>query len=102
MNDFERQVLKLVAGIPLGQVATYGQLAKILGYPNYARQVGRILSQSSSHGSFPCHRVVNSSGRLAPHWEEQKELLWAEGVEVKANGCVDLKRYRWKSSEGNF
>ena len=41
------------------------------------------------------HRVVNSAGRLAPHFSEQKELLLAEGVGFKPNGCVDMEKYQW-------
>ena len=52
---------------------------------------------SELYGSkHPCHRVVNAAGRLAPGWEDQRHLLWAEGVDLKANGCVDLKRYQWE------
>ena len=89
-------VLALVDNIPSGHVATYGQIARLIGRPKNARLVGKILSQSELYGSkHPCHRVVNAAGRLAPGWEDQKHLLWAEGVDLKANGCVDLKRYQW-------
>lgn len=90
-------VLALVDSIPSGRVATYGQLARLIGRPKNARLVGKILSQSEHYGGkHPCHRVVNAAGRLAPGWEEQAHLLWAEGVDLKANGCVDLKCYQWE------
>ena len=90
-------VLALVDTIPFGHVATYGQIARLIGRPKNARLVGKILSQSEHYGSkHPCHRVVNAAGRLAPGWEDQRHLLWAEGVDLKANGCVDLKRYQWE------
>ena len=89
-------VLDLVDAIPSGRVATYGQIACLIGRPKNARLVGKILSQSELYGGkHPCHRVVNATGRLAPDWESQRHLLWAEGVDLKANGCVDLKRYQW-------
>ena len=90
-------VLALVDSIPSGRVATYGQIARLIGRPKNARLVGKILSQSELYGGkHPCHRVVNAAGRLAPGWEEQPHLLWAEGIDLKANGRVDLKRYQWE------
>ena len=90
-------VLALVDSIPSGRVATYGQIARLIGRPKNARLVGKILSQSELYGGkHPCHRVVNAAGRLAPGGEEQAHLLWAEGIDLKANGRVDLKRYQWE------
>ena len=92
-----KSVLVIVDEIPAGRVATYGQIARLIGRPKNARLVGKILSQSELYGGkHPCHRVVNAAGRLAPGWEEQAHLLWAEGVDLKANGCVDLKKYQWE------
>ena len=92
-----KSVLALVDEIPSGRVATYGQIARLIGRPKNARLVGKILSQSEFYGGkHPCHRVVNAAGRLTPGWEEQAHLLWAEGVDLKANGCVDLKHYQWE------
>ena len=50
--------------------------------------------QAQYYGSYPCHRVVNHAGRLAPGWAEQRFLLEAEGVAVKDNNSVDLKKYQ--------
>lgn len=90
------QILSVVACISVGEVATYGQIARLIGREKNARLVGRVLSQAGLYGKYPCHRVVNSAGRLAPAWEEQRHLLWAEGVTFKTNGCVDLKKHQWK------
>ena len=93
-----KSVLALVDEMPSGRVATYGQIARLIGRPKNARLVGKILSQSELYGGkHPCHRVVNAAGRLTPGWEEQAHLLWAEGVDLKVNGCVDLKRYQWEA-----
>ncbi|WP_247908305.1 MGMT family protein [Streptococcus sanguinis] len=90
-------VLALVDSIPSGRVATYGQIARLIGRPKNARLVGKILSQSELYGGkHPCHRVVNAAGRLVPGWEDQRHLLWAEEVDLKVNGCVDLKVYLWE------
>ena len=80
--------------IPEGCVATYGQIARLLGREKNSRLVGKVLSMAEYYGQYPCHRVVNHAGRPAPGWREQEELLREEGVELKRNGCVDLKKYQ--------
>ena len=90
------QILSIVEQIPVGKVATYGQITHLIGRERNARLVGRVLSQAELYGKFPCHRVVNAAGRLAPAWEDQRHLLWAEGVTFKTNGCVDLQKHQWK------
>lgn len=90
------QILGVVSEIPYGQVATYGQIAHLIGRDKNARLVGKVLSISEYYGRFPCHRVVNSQGRLAPNFEEQKDLLCGENVTFKPNGNVDLKKHQWK------
>ncbi len=89
------EVLSVVEEIPAGRVATYGQIARLIGRERNARLVGRILRDSQAYGDYPCHRVVDHAGRLAPGWPEQADLLRAEGVPLKANGHVDLALYQW-------
>lgn len=89
------EILSVVEEIPEGNVATYGQIAKLIGREKNARLVGKVLGMSEFYGSYPCHRVVNHAGRLVPGWTEQKELLAEEGVFLKEDGCVDLKKYQW-------
>ena len=96
MNDlFEEKVLKVVAQIPLGCVATYGQIAKLIGKEKNARLVARVLSHAEYYGTYPCHRVVNHAGRIAPAWPEQAMLLIQEGCIMKDNTHVDLKCSGW-------
>ena len=87
--------LSVVGEIPEGSVATYGQIARLIGREKNSRLVGKVLSMAEYYGQYPCHRVVNHAGRPAPGWREQEELLREEGVELKRNGCVDLKKYQW-------
>jgi len=94
-EDLIYMVLSVVEEIPEGKVATYGQIARLCGREKNARLVGKILSGSERFGDYPCHRVVNAAGRLAPGFFAQADLLRAEGVELKADGRVDLKKYRW-------
>ena len=94
-TDLIYEILSVVEEIPEGQVATYGQIARLTGRDRNARLVGKILSMSEYYGSYPCHRVVNHAGRTAPGFREQRELLEAEGVAFTESGRVDLKRFQW-------
>lgn len=94
-KDLIYEVLSVVEEIPEGRVATYGQIARLTGRDRNARLIGKILSMAEFYGSYPCHRVVNHSGRTAPGFWDQRRLLEAEGVGFRANGCVDLKKYLW-------
>ena len=88
------EILSAVSEIPEGRVATYGQIARLIGMPDHARRVGRAMA--SAPAELPCHRVVNSAGRTAPGWPQQRELLEKEGVRFKANGCADVVRFMWE------
>lgn len=97
--EFCRDVYDVVREIPAGKVTTYGDIAALLGLPQYSRLVGRALRQVPQGLVLPCHRVVNAAGRLAPGWVEQRELLLSEGIRFKPNGCVDMKQCRWEEGE---
>lgn len=89
------EILSVVAEIPQGRVASYGQIARLIGRDRNARLVGRVLRQAELYGQYPCHRVVNHAGRTAPGWDTQRPLLEAEGVVFRENGCVDMRRCQW-------
>lgn len=90
------EILSVVEEIPEGKVAAYGQIARLIGREKNARLVGKVLSRAELYGSYPCHRVVNSAGRLVPGWAEQKTLLESEGVSFRDDTHVDLKTCRWE------
>ena len=90
------EVLSVVEEIPTGKVATYGQIARLIGREKNSRLIGKILSAFQQYGEYPCHRVVNHAGRTAPGWSEQLVLLQREGVGFKRNKCVDLRGYQWE------
>lgn len=96
--EFRERVFEAVRKIPAGKVSTYGDIAEFIGCPGGARAVGNALHTNTDSKVNPCHRVVSSSGRLAPNYAfggagEQAKRLSAEGVEVWLNR-VDLKRFR--------
>lgn len=92
-SEFENLVYSFVEMIPRGKVETYGRIAAAVGFPGRARGVGKAM-----HGApcdVPAHRVVNSSGRTAPQFSEQRGLLVQEGVKFRKNGTVDIKNHLW-------
>ena len=91
------EILSAVAEIPAGKVASYGQIARLIGRERNARLVGKVLRLSEYYGDYPCHRVVNHAGRTAPGFREQRMLLEAEGVSFLNSGCVDMKRCQWEA-----
>ena len=95
-EDLIYEILSVVGEIPEGSVATYGQIAKLIGRDKNSRLVGKVLSMSQHYGNYPCHRVVNHAGRLVPGWTEQRFLLENEGVTLKNENHVDLKRFQWQ------
>ena len=89
-------ILAVVEEIPAGCVASYGQIAVLTGRERNARLVGRVLSMAEYYGDYPCHRVVNHAGRLAPVFVQQRGLLEAEGVTFRPNGCVNMALHQWQ------
>lgn len=98
-DNFQQEVYNIVAAIPSGRVVTYGQIAYLIGRPQCSRMVGHAMHNVPAELHLPCHRVVNSQGRLAPCWEGQRSLLEREGVKFRKNGCVDMKASQWEFME---
>lgn len=89
------EILSVVEEIPEGKVASYGQIAALIGRERNARLVGKVLSMAEFYGEYPCHRVVNHAGRLAPGFFDQRRLLLQEGVVFRDEEHVDMKACRW-------
>lgn len=96
------RIYDAIRRIPLGKVATYGQIAEVAGLPRQARLVGYALFHGEVDGDLPWHRVVNAQGTIScsPARQQadhlQRVLLEAEGIIFDARGRIDLKRYRWQ------
>lgn len=96
-EDLIYEILSVVEEIPEGKVASYGQIARLIGRDKNARLVGKVLSMAQYYGEYPCHRVVNHAGRLAPHFYSQKDLLLREQVKFRDETHVDMKACRWET-----
>lgn len=102
-DEMSQEILNVIALVPFGKVATYGQIAKLAGYPHHARFVGRILANLVTGHDIAWHRIVNAEGKIrvmqttAQGLSLQAELLCAEGILV-TDGRVLLKFYRWDGS----
>ncbi len=100
--SFDQRVYGVVARIPTGRLATYGQIAELLGAYGAARQVGWALRRLPLPSSVPWQRVVNAQGRISMDPSRQgsdwiqRELLLAEGIAVSAEGRVPLAAHRWQ------
>ena len=98
MTTFEK-VYEAVKQIPVGSVATYGQVAEALGNKRLSRVVGNALHVNPEPGVIPCHRVVKRDGQVSEAFafggaNRQVELLCAEGVEFLDDSHVDMTRFR--------
>jgi len=100
---FEQLVYSIVSEIPCGKVATYTQIATMVGNRNSTRAVGNALHKNPYAPIVPCHRVVSIRGKLAKNFgasggiEIQKKRLIEEGVSVE-NLTVDLVTYQWEAT----
>jgi len=105
---FDQRVYAVVAQIPCGKLATYGQIAELVGVWGAARQVGWALRRLPLPSAIPWQRVVNARGQISfnPNREGsdwiQRELLLAEGIPVDAAGQLPLAQHRWRAGGDEF
>ena len=90
MNPFYEQVYEIVKKVPEGKVISYGQIAKILGRPRAAREVGRAMRICPDN--IPWQRVVMADGTVTGgnFADMRKGMLEAEGVVFLPDGRVDM------------
>ena len=85
-QEFTNAVYQIVAAIPAGRVASYGQVARQAGHPRHARFVGRLMGRLPEGSALPWHRVIRGDGGLplagTPSGEIQIQRLTDEGVTV--------------------
>ncbi|KZN39139.1 hypothetical protein N474_10285 [Pseudoalteromonas luteoviolacea CPMOR-2] len=99
-EEFKHRVYTLIGSIPIGFVATYGQIAKLAGSPRHARAVGYLLKNLPMDSALPWYRVINGQGKISfpedsEKFQEQQNRLLAEGVKI-VSGKLSLKVYQWR------
>ena len=100
--SFTTRVLTVVRRIPVGRVATYGDVAALAGRPRAARAVGNIM-RTCGRRDVPCHRVIAAGGRLGGYGGSEalkRSLLVAEGVTVSGRKVRELDRVCWPATKG--
>jgi len=98
MNPFFTQVYTIVEQIPHGKVISYGQIARMLGRPRAAREVGRAMRCCPE--PLPWQRVVMADGSIAGglYADIRRALLEQEGVPFLPDGRVDMEACGWARS----
>ena len=108
MGEFADKVFEQVQRIPRGKVATYGQIARLVGRPRSARYVGYALRANPVPGmdpaSIPCHRVIFKDGSLCKGFafggpDVQRDMLREEGVAFVDETHVDLDTCLWDPAQ---
>lgn len=98
-SDKFKAIQGVVKRIPVGKVASYGQIAALAGLPGRARLAGKALGVTINGQTIPWYRVLRSDGKIAfsydsLHYKMQVAHLHDEGVAVK-QGKVDMRRFQW-------
>ena len=94
------RIIAVVRQIPHGQVATYGQIALIVGAGCTARMVGYCMASLPPGSDVPWQRVINRQGKISPRGagmgaQLQRELLLQEGVEFSDAGRISFRQFGW-------
>jgi methylated-DNA-protein-cysteine methyltransferase-like protein len=101
-SDTYQRIYAVVAQVPRGKVATYGQIARMADMPRHARLVGYALHALAPGNRLPWHRVVNAQGMISERGDggvaalKQRQRLEREGVCFNARGALPLKQYLWQ------
>ncbi|AHG89587.1 Methylated-DNA-[protein]-cysteine S-methyltransferase DNA binding protein [Gemmatirosa kalamazoonensis] len=96
------RIYRVVARIPAGRVATYGQVATLAGLPGHARLVGYALAGLPDGSPLPWQRVINAAGRVSTRRDGpggtvlQRLRLEQEGVRFDARGRVNFEEFGWR------
>ncbi len=96
-NNLYQRIYEVVRQVPPGRVATYGQIATVVGSPLTAREVGEAMAalrHRQPTPPVPWQRVINAQGKVSTG-PQQQHLLEQEGVVFNAGGHTDLQRFGW-------
>jgi methylated-DNA-protein-cysteine methyltransferase-like protein len=95
-NALYQQIFDVAAQVPPGQVATYGDIAAIVGGGCDARTVGYAMGDlPAERADVPWQRIVAKEGAISTRGLRQRQLLEDEGVAFDARGHVIMARHHW-------
>lgn len=100
IKELAPMIFQVIAQIPYGRVASYGQIARLAGIPKHSRLVGYVLKHMDADSSLPWYRVINSQGKISlsklndQGQNIQAQLLMAEGILVIGDK-VKMKEFQW-------
>ena len=100
-SERKQRIWQVISAIPPGRVCSYGEVAKLAGIPNGARQTAWALRYLPGDTKIPWFRVINSQGRISmPEgsrgYKEQRKRLAAEGVTFGDNGRIASNTFWWR------
>jgi len=98
-NQLFSRIYQVVRKVPRGKVASYGQIAQIVGKGCDARMVGYAMAGTPEGSDVPWQRIVNREGKISlpgKGGEIQRMRLEAEGITFDARGRIDMKRFGWQ------
>ena len=99
VKELAPMIFQVIAQIPYGRVASYGQIARLAGIPKHSRLVGYVLKHMDADSSLPWYRVINSQGKISlsrlndQGQNIQVQLLMSEGILV-IGGKVKMKEFQ--------
>ena len=100
VKELAPMIFQVIAQIPYGRVASYGQIARLAGIPKHSRLVGYVLKHMYADSSLPWYRVSNAQGKISlsklndQGQNIQAQLLLAEGILVIGDK-VKMKEFQW-------
>jgi len=97
--NLEQLVYKKLLRVPKGKITTYGELAKAVGLKNGQRAIGRIMNKNPFPVIVPCHRVVNSNGKIGGYaygQDVKNKMLTKEGIEIQNGKILDFEKRIYK------
>jgi len=100
--ELYERIYEVVRQVPLGRVATYGQIAAIVGPPCEARTVGYAMAAlrwREPNPPVPWQRVINAQGKVSTKGHDQQQILESEGIVFDERGHTDLSRFGWEGPD---